>query len=187
MVALVLGLVWVLDCGISLSCRTVRSERRCGISLVAEYDLPKVGARVRFSYPAPSLRTDELGPIPIHFPSTGREFDSPYPHLWKTRNGILSGPAVILDIYMDKQVSIYTTPTCHFCQMTKEFFKANNVAYSEFDVAADPAKRTEMIDKSGQMGVPVIFIGDDMVIGFDKKRLSELLGIADAPAGDPGM
>ncbi|MGB4076400.1 MAG: glutaredoxin family protein [Minisyncoccia bacterium] len=78
---------------------------------------------------------------------------------------------------MDKPVAIYTTPTCHFCQMTKEFFKAHNVAYTEHDVAADPAKRTEMIDKSGQMGVPVITIGDDMVIGFDKTRLSELLGI----------
>jgi glutaredoxin 3 len=79
---------------------------------------------------------------------------------------------------MDKTVTIYTTPTCHFCQMSKEFFKENNIAYSEFNVAADQAKRQEMIDKSGQMGVPVIFVNDDMVIGFDKKRLSELLGVA---------
>lgn len=78
---------------------------------------------------------------------------------------------------MDKQVTIYSTPTCHFCQMSKEFFAANNVAYTEFNVAADPAKRQEMIDKSGQMGVPVIYIGDEMTIGFDKGRLSELLGI----------
>ncbi len=80
---------------------------------------------------------------------------------------------------MDKTVSIYTTPTCHFCQMSKEFFTANNVAYTEFNVAADQAKRQEMIDKSGQMGVPVIFVGEEMVVGFDKKRLSELLGIAE--------
>ena len=78
---------------------------------------------------------------------------------------------------MDKQVTIYTTPTCHFCQMTKEFFKENNVVYTENNVAADMEKRQEMIDKSGQMGVPVIFVGEEMVIGFDKKRLSELLGI----------
>lgn len=81
---------------------------------------------------------------------------------------------------MDKTVTIYTTPTCHFCQMSKEFFKANNVAYTEVDVAADPVKRQEMIDKSGQMGVPVIMIGEDMVIGFDKRRLSELLGVQEA-------
>jgi glutaredoxin-like YruB-family protein len=79
---------------------------------------------------------------------------------------------------MDKQVSIYTTPTCHFCQLTKAFFKENNVSYNEFNVAADMEKRQEMIDKSGQMGVPVIFIGEDMVVGFDKGKLSELLGIS---------
>lgn len=61
--------------------------------------------------------------------------------------------------------------------MTKEFFKENNVVYTENNVAADMEKRQEMIDKSGQMGVPVIFVGEEMVIGFDKKRLSELLGI----------
>jgi len=80
--------------------------------------------------------------------------------------------------YMDKSVTIYTTPTCHFCQMSKEFFKENGVTYAEHDVAADPAQRQAMIEKSGQMGVPVITIGDDIVVGFDKKRLSELLGIA---------
>ena len=81
---------------------------------------------------------------------------------------------------MDKNVSIYTTPTCHFCQMAKEFFKANGVEYTEHNVAADQAKRQEMIDKSGQMGVPVIYVGDEMTIGFDKGRLSQLLGITEA-------
>lgn len=78
---------------------------------------------------------------------------------------------------MDKQVTIYTTPTCHFCHMSKEFFTEHGVSYTEHDVANDPAQRQEMIDKSGQMGVPVIFVGEEMVIGFDKRRLSELLGI----------
>ncbi len=79
-----------------------------------------------------------------------------------------------------KTVTIYTTPTCHFCQMSKEFFKENNVAYTEYNVATDMEKRQEMIDKSGQMGVPVVFIGDDMIVGFDKKRFEELLGVAEA-------
>ena len=83
---------------------------------------------------------------------------------------------------MDKNVSIYTTPTCHFCQMSKEYFKANNVNYTEFNVAADEEKRKEMVEKSGQMGVPVVFIGSEMVIGFDKKRFDELLGLGSAPA-----
>lgn len=76
-----------------------------------------------------------------------------------------------------KQVSIYTTPSCAYCKMTKEFFRANNVEYREFDVASDLEKRKEMIDKSEQMGVPVIFVDNEMTIGFDRGRLSELLGI----------
>jgi glutaredoxin 3 len=74
-------------------------------------------------------------------------------------------------------VTIYTTPTCHFCHDAKEFFKANNVAYTEHDVAADTDKRTEMIDLTGQMGVPVIQVGDDVIVGFDESKLKELLGV----------
>lgn len=80
-----------------------------------------------------------------------------------------------------KPITIYSTPSCHFCQMTKEFFKANNVSYTEHDVAADHEQRQAMIEKSGQMGVPVIYVGDEMIIGFDKRRLSELLGISTEP------
>ena len=81
---------------------------------------------------------------------------------------------------MDTSVTIYTTPTCHFCQMSKEFFKENNVSYTEHNVAADMEKRQEMIDRSGQMGVPVIFVGEEMIVGFDKKRLESALGLGEA-------
>ncbi len=74
-------------------------------------------------------------------------------------------------------VTIYSTPVCHFCHAAKDFFKENNVDYSEYDVAADLEKRTEMIDMTGQMGVPVIRINDDVIIGFDEPKLKELLGI----------
>ena len=76
-----------------------------------------------------------------------------------------------------KNVVIYSTPTCHFCQMTKEFFKENNVEYTDYDVSTDAEKRKEMIEKSGQMGVPVVFIDDEMMIGFDKDKLTEALGL----------
>lgn len=79
-------------------------------------------------------------------------------------------------IYM-KQVTIYTTPTCSYCKMAKEFFTQHNIAYTEYNVQEDEEKRDEMITKSGQMGVPVIYVGDDIVIGFDEERLSELLGV----------
>ncbi|HAS85154.1 MAG TPA: NrdH-redoxin [Candidatus Yonathbacteria bacterium] len=77
-----------------------------------------------------------------------------------------------------KEVTIYTTPTCGYCKMAKEFFSENDVNYTEYNVGTDLEKRKEMIEKSGQMGVPVIFVGDDMTVGFDKPRLSSLLGIA---------
>jgi glutaredoxin-like YruB-family protein len=76
-----------------------------------------------------------------------------------------------------KNVSIYSTPTCTYCNMAKEFFKKNNVAYTEFNVASDSTKRAEMIEKSGQMGVPVIDIDGQVVVGYDKDTVAGLLGI----------
>ena len=76
-----------------------------------------------------------------------------------------------------KYVIIYSTPTCVYCKAAKDFFNANNIAYTEYNVAADLKKREEMIEKSGQMGVPVIEVGADIVVGFDKAMLSQLLGV----------
>lgn len=81
----------------------------------------------------------------------------------------------------NKKVTIYSTPTCHFCNMAKEYFKANGVAYDSFDVASDAEKRAEMMQKSGQLGVPVIQIEDKIIIGFNKPKIAELLGITEAP------
>jgi len=76
-----------------------------------------------------------------------------------------------------KNVIIYSTPICHFCQMAKEFFKENNIQYTEYNVLTDLEKRQEMVDKSGQLGVPVILIDDQIMIGFDRAEVSSLLGI----------
>jgi glutaredoxin 3 len=76
---------------------------------------------------------------------------------------------------MDKTVTIYSTPVCHFCHAAKDFFQANNIKYTEHDVASDLEKRQEMIDLTNQMGVPVIRINDDIVIGFDEGKIKELL------------
>ena len=83
---------------------------------------------------------------------------------------------------MDKQVIIYSTPTCHFCQMTKDFLKEKGIGYIEHNVAADLERRQEMIQKSGQMGVPVILVGDELIVGFDKERLVSTLGLPVAAA-----
>lgn len=78
---------------------------------------------------------------------------------------------------MDTQVTVYSTPTCHFCHAAKAFFDEHKVAYTDIDVAADIEKRKEMIDMTGQMGVPVIRIGDDVVVGFDEAKIRELIGV----------
>ncbi len=78
---------------------------------------------------------------------------------------------------MGKTVTIYSTPTCHFCHAAKAFFDEHQVKYADHNVATDLEKRKEMIDMTGQMGVPVIRVEDDVVVGFDEDKLRELLSI----------
>lgn len=76
-----------------------------------------------------------------------------------------------------KKVFIYSTPTCHFCHMAKDFFTANGIVYTEYNVATDLEKRKEMMDLTGQMGVPVIDIDDQIVVGFNKPQVAKMLGL----------
>ncbi|HZS42729.1 MAG TPA: glutaredoxin family protein [Candidatus Paceibacterota bacterium] len=76
-----------------------------------------------------------------------------------------------------KNVSIYTTDTCTYCKMAKELFKEHNIKYNEYNVGTDLEKRQEMIDKSGQLGVPVIVIDDEVMVGFDADTLKQTLGV----------
>lgn len=75
------------------------------------------------------------------------------------------------------KVTIYTTPSCAYCKMAKKFFEENDVEYTEKDVVDDEEARKEAVDKSGQMGVPVIEVGDNVIVGFDKGKLSNLLDL----------
>lgn len=75
------------------------------------------------------------------------------------------------------KIVIYTTPFCVYCKMAKEFFAEHNVSYEEKDVSDDLTAREEMINKSSQMGVPVIEVDENIIVGFDKKVLSEMLNI----------
>ncbi len=78
---------------------------------------------------------------------------------------------------MAKKVEIYSTPTCTYCNMAKEYFKKNGIEYTEYNVAADTDKRKEMVDKSGQLGVPVISIDGTITVGFDEAEVAQHLGI----------
>ena len=78
---------------------------------------------------------------------------------------------------MDKKVKVYSTPTCPFCTRAKQFLKDNNVAFEDIDVSESQEVAQEMIDKSGQMGVPVLDIDGEIIVGFDKDRITEKLGL----------
>ncbi|MDD5438241.1 MAG: Uxx-star family glutaredoxin-like (seleno)protein [Patescibacteria group bacterium] len=72
-------------------------------------------------------------------------------------------------------VTIYTTPTCPYCKLAKDFFKEKGIAFSEIDVASDPAAANEMVKKSGQMGVPVIEVNSQIVVGWNQAALQEIM------------
>lgn len=74
-------------------------------------------------------------------------------------------------------VKLYTTPSCPYCLTLKEFFKEHNVEFEEIDVSKDEKARDYMIEKSNQMGVPVVEIGEEFVVGFDKVKIVKLLKI----------
>ena len=74
-------------------------------------------------------------------------------------------------------VIIYSTPTCVYCKMAKQFFSKNNVQYIEHNVATDMKAREEMVSKSGQLGVPVIDVDGQIFVGFDQDGLSKALGL----------
>lgn len=76
-----------------------------------------------------------------------------------------------------KTVKIYSTPTCVYCKMAKEFFAKNNIAYQEFNVAEDEKAREEMVHKSGQLGVPVIDVDGEILIGFNAGTLKKALNL----------
>ena len=76
-----------------------------------------------------------------------------------------------------KNVTVYSTPTCPWCIRVKQFLKDNNVAYTDFDVSSNSEKAEEMTQKSGQMGVPVLDIEGMIIVGFDKEKIKQSLGI----------
>lgn len=78
---------------------------------------------------------------------------------------------------MAKSVKVYSTATCPYCKMTKDFLTENNIPFEAVDVGQDKAAAKEMVEKSGQMSVPVVDIDGKIIVGFDKKTISEELEI----------
>ena len=76
---------------------------------------------------------------------------------------------------MAKKVTVYSTPTCPYCIRAKQFLKDNNVEFENIDVSTDKTKADEMIQKSGQMSVPVLDIEGELIVGFDEERIKKAL------------
>lgn len=72
-------------------------------------------------------------------------------------------------------VTLYSTPSCAYCRIAKDYFKTNGVSFTEYNVASDQRKAEEMVRKSGQMGVPVIDINGSVIIGFNKSEIERAL------------
>jgi len=75
------------------------------------------------------------------------------------------------------KVIVYSTPACVYCKMAKEFLSSNNISFTDYDVSTDEKARDDMIQKTGQLGVPVIDIDGSIMVGFDKAKIKELLKI----------
>ena len=79
-------------------------------------------------------------------------------------------------LHMERSVTIYSTPFCHYCNVAKQYFAERNVSFTEHNVAEDQQKLQEMMLKSGQMGVPVIAIDEDIIVGFNRGVIEQILG-----------
>ena len=78
---------------------------------------------------------------------------------------------------MAQNVTIYSTDTCTYCTMAKQFLKEHNIAYEDVDLGQNPDRIQEVVDKSGQRGVPVIEVDGEIIVGFDKHKLEKVLGL----------
>ncbi len=80
---------------------------------------------------------------------------------------------------LQKRVTVYSTPTCSWCNTLKSYFKLHNIAYTDIDVSRDQKAADALVKRSGQMGVPQTDVNGELIIGFNKPRLNQLLGIKD--------
>ena len=75
------------------------------------------------------------------------------------------------------RVIVFSTPTCTYCNLAKKYFRQNKVRFRDVDVSRDQTAARDMVRRSGQMGVPVIDIGGKIIVGFDKPKINQLLGL----------
>jgi len=79
---------------------------------------------------------------------------------------------------MPPKIIVYSTPACPYCLTLKEFLKQHNIEFEEIDVSKNKEAAREMIQKSGQMGVPVVEIDGEIIVGFDREKIIKLLNLS---------
>jgi len=79
---------------------------------------------------------------------------------------------------MEHTVTVYTTPTCSWCGAVKDHLRSRGISFEEIDVSADMQRAREMVEKSGQYGVPVVDIDGEVIVGFDRGKINQLLGLS---------
>lgn len=72
-------------------------------------------------------------------------------------------------------VTMYSTPSCGYCNMAKDYFRKNQISFTEYNVAVDAKRAEEMVKKSGQMGVPVIDVNGSVIVGFNQGAIETAL------------
>lgn len=78
------------------------------------------------------------------------------------------------------KVIVFSTPTCSYCNMAKQYFRSQNIRFRDVDVSRDAAAARDIVRRTGQIGVPVIDIGGKLIVGFDRPKINQLLGLKEA-------
>jgi len=78
---------------------------------------------------------------------------------------------------MAQRIKVYSTPACHFCIRLKQFLNEHNIIFENIDVSTNQQAAEEMVEKTGQMGVPVLDVDGEIIVGFDKERIKQALGL----------
>ena len=81
------------------------------------------------------------------------------------------------EIKPQPKVIVFSTPTCSYCNMAKQYFRQQNIRFTDIDVSRDAAAARDMARRSGQMGVPVIDIGGKIIVGFNRPKIDQMLGL----------
>ncbi len=161
-----------------------QSDRAFSNLVNAAADMNHIGlftvdvSRVKDIHPAYSVTT---APTLLEFAGTEPHNSYKGAHDTSYYKGLLNNAVYVANVEREgrkiKQVTLYTTPACSWCNTLKTYLNKNNIRYTEIDVSRNETAAQEMVRRSGQQGVPQTLIGGEMIVGFDKNRINRLLEI----------